>query len=920
MKLDYLSSSDNSYIDSLYESYSSDPGSVDMTWQKFFEGFEFALKNGAGEGGASSVGEFSELELRKEFNVFRMIQGYRARGHLLAKTNPVRKRREKGARLSLEEYDLTEADLEKTFLVGEFVGLGKATLKDIIHFLDDIYTRTLGIEYTHINNTEIRRWIRKKLETGSRSINHPLNKKLRILKKLDEASAFENFLQTKYTGQKRFSLEGGETTIPAIDAMIQRAGELGGDEIVIGMAHRGRLNILTNIVGKSYDYVFNEFEGDVIKFEDESGSGDVKYHKGFTSVLKTESGNDVIIKLMANPSHLEAVGPVATGFARAQIDSTYKGDHKKCIPLVLHGDAALAGQGVCYELLQMSKLDSYSTGGTIHFVINNQIGFTTNWDEGRSSYYCTSLAKMVDAPVIHVNGDDPDAVVYASEFAVEFREEFGEDIFIDMVCYRKYGHNEGDEPKFTQPKLYEAISRHENPRDLYVRKLLAAGEIDQKTADQMNEEFKQLLSDRFNNVKQKSLAKPKKGPHQEWKGMTWSKPGDFESSPKTGVKKTNLTKIVDTISTVPEGFNAFRKAVRIIEKRKKKYDDNIIDWELGEALAYGSILLDGKNIRFSGQDVERGTFAHRHAKVLDVETGHSYVGLNDLGKDQGKLEIYNSILSEYAVLGYEYGYSLATPNGLTIWEAQFGDFANTAQVIFDQFISSSEMKWKRMSGLVVLLPHGYEGQGPEHSSARPERFLQLAADDNMVIVNCTTPANFFHAIRRQLTWPFRKPMIHFSPKSLLRHPKCVSTVDELTKGNFQELIDDPTVDAKKVTRVLMCWGKIYYELLDKREELGRDDVAIVRLEQLYPLPKKQVEAIEKKYAKADFFWVQEEPKNMGAWTYLLRHRNFRTYTRVSRKPSASPSTGFPSQHLAELNEIKDQAFNKPHAQYERKKK
>lgn len=922
MKLDYLSSSDNSYIDSLYESFSQDPASVDSTWQKFFEGFEFALKNGGGASldGKTSVGEFSELELRKEFNVFRLIQGYRARGHLLAKTNPIRERSAMDAKLEIENYDLTEADLDKVFLVGEFVGLGRTTLRDIVSFLSDIYTRTLGIEYTHINNTDIRRWIRNKLETGSRIIDHPLNKKMRILKKLDEASAFENFLQTKYVGQKRFSLEGGETTIAAIDAMIQTAGALGGDEIVIGMAHRGRLNILTNIVGKSYDYVFNEFEGDVIKFEDQSGSGDVKYHKGYTSVLTTESGNDVIIKLMANPSHLEAVGPVATGFARAQIDNNYGGDHKKCIPLVLHGDAALAGQGICYELLQMSKLESYSTGGTIHFVINNQVGFTTNWNEGRSSHYCTSLAKMVDAPVIHVNGDDPDAVVYASEFAVEFREEFGEDIFIDMVCYRKYGHNEGDEPKFTQPKLYELISRHENPRDLYVKKLLAQGDIDQNTADQMNEEFKQLLSDRFNNVKQKSLAKPKKGPHQEWKGLSWSKPGDFDSSPKTGVKKTNLQKIVDVISQVPEGFNAFRKADRIIGNRKKKWDKDTIDWELGEALAYGSILLDEKNIRFSGQDVRRGTFAHRHASILDVQTGEAYIGLNHLADKQGKLDIYNSILSEYAVLGYEYGYSLAVPNGLTIWEAQFGDFANTAQVIFDQFISSCEMKWKRMSGLVVLLPHGYEGQGPEHSSARPERFLQLAADDNMVIVNCTTPANFFHAIRRQLSWPFRKPMIHFSPKSLLRHPKCVSTVDELTKGSFQEVIDDANADSKKVKRVLMCWGKIYYDLIAKQEEEGRDDVAIVRLEQLYPLPKKQIEKIEKKYAKADFFWVQEEPKNMGAWTYLLRYPNFRTYTRVSRKPSASPSTGFPSKHLEEHNMILDQAFNKPHAQYERKKK
>ncbi|MGB0453935.1 MAG: 2-oxoglutarate dehydrogenase E1 component [Bacteriovoracaceae bacterium] len=916
-----LAGSDNLYIDSLYESYSSNPDSVDDSWQKFFEGFEFALKSGAGADTSSpkGIGDFSEKELRAEFNVFRMIQGYRSRGHMIAKTNPIQQRADRKSYLGIEAYDLSEADLDKRFLVGEFVGLGRATLREIVQFLKDIYTRSIGIEYTHINNTDIRRWIRKKLEEGSRHINPSNAKQKRTLKKLDEATAFENFLQTKYTGQKRFSLEGGETTIPALDAMIQKTGEVGGEEVVIGMAHRGRLNVLTNIVGKSYAYVFNEFEGGVIKYDDDSGSGDVKYHKGYTTVVTSESGQEVIVKLMANPSHLEAVGPVTQGYVRAQIDMSYKGRHKKCVPIVLHGDAALAGQGICYEMLQMAKLQSYSTGGTIHFVINNQIGFTTDWKEGRSSSYCTSLAKMIDAPIVHVNGDDPDAVVYASEFAVEFRKEFGEDIFIDMVCYRKYGHNEGDEPKFTQPHLYELIGKHENPREIYVKKLLAQGDITQGEADKMNKDFKDRLSDLFNNMKDKNLPKPKKGPHQDWKGMDWSKEGDFDFSPETGVAKDKLQKIVDAISSVPADFNPLRKAKRIIEKRAKRFADNVIDWELGESLAYGSILLEGSHIRFTGQDVIRGTFSHRHAKVFDEKTSLSYCGLNNLSDDQGSLEIYNSILSEYAVLGYEYGYSLAHPKGLTIWEAQFGDFSNGAQIILDQFISSAEMKWKRMSGIILLLPHGFEGQGPEHSSARPERFLQLAANDNMVVVNCSTPANFFHALRRQLAWPFRKPMIHFSPKSLLRHPKCISTVEELENGKFQEVIDDHAVDAKDVTRVLVCWGKVYYDLLQKREELGREkDVAIVRLEQLYPLPEKQIDVIEKKYENADFFWVQEEPKNMGAWTYLLRYRNFRRYTRVSRKPSASPATGFPSTHIKEQNEIMNKAFHKEHTKYERK--
>jgi 2-oxoglutarate dehydrogenase E1 component len=905
----HLSASDNQYIDAMYESYQQNPDELDESWIQFFRGFEF------GQGGSSTgtidSSSMDDSQIRKEFNVFRLIQSFRARGHLLSDTNPIRPRQDRHARISLEDYNLSDADLTKGFLCGEFVGLGAgATLQDIMDLMRTMYCGTIGIEYMHSNNTDIRRWVRDKYESGAKNINYPLEYKKRILNNLNHATIFESFLQNKYIGQKRFSLEGGETTIPALDAIINKGASLGTKEVVIGMAHRGRLNILANIIGKTYEYIFKEFNGGSV--EDDSadgGDGDVKYHLGFTSIKEAAGGEEVYLKLLPNPSHLEAVAPVVSGYCRSQVDLAHGGDESKILPIVIHGDAAVAGQGLVYESLQMSELAGYQTGGTIHFIINNQIGFTTDFTDGRSSQYCTSVAKMLDSPILHVNGDDPEAVCFACEFAVEYREKFKKDVWIDMVCYRKHGHNEGDEPKYTQPHLYGLVAKHKNPREVYLEKLIKNGTIEKDLAKSMQDTFKKDLSDRFNNVKQEEIPKRRKGPHKEWLNLRWAKEEDFDESPDTSVDEKKLVQIMEAITKTPEGFNTLKKAKKILNDRQLAFDSDQLDWATAELLAYGSILLDKYNVRFSGQDVIRGTFSHRHAKVFDEMTNESYCGLDNITKDQGKMDIYNSFLSEYAVLGFEYGYSQGSPWSLNIWEAQFGDFSNGAQIIIDQFISAGESKWRRMSGLVMLLPHGYEGMGPEHSSARLERYLQLAAESNMIVANCTTPANFFHLIRRQIKWEFRKPLIVFSPKSLLRDPHCKSTVKDLTEGKFEELIDDNYVTKTKVSKVLFCTGKIYYDLLKKQQEDKRKDVAIIRMEQLYPMPAKKVAAIKKKYPKAAYTWVQEEPHNMGGWTHLLRWRDlFSEFDCISRKSSASPATGFANVHVKEQQDIVDKAF------------
>ncbi len=903
-----LLSSDNGYIDQMYETYKTSPQDLDDSWQNFFKGFEYKLDELFTDN-SNSGGEIDKTQLIKEFNVFRLVQAYRARGHLLSDTNPIRPRKNREARLELSEYGLETADLEKSFKCSEFLGLGKdAKLKDILDHMKRIYCYKIGLEYYHSNNTEVRRWVREKFEKEYHTIDLPLKKKHRILHKLNQASVFENFLQTKYVGQKRFSLEGGESTIPALDALITHGVELGAKEFVFGMAHRGRLNVLTNIIGKSYEFVFKEFEGGDV--EQHTGGGDVKYHQGYSSIMKTGNDKDVYLKIMHNPSHLECVAPVALGYARAQSDIRYKKDTSSIVPVMIHGDAAVAGQGVVYETLQMAELPAYECGGAIHFVINNQIGFTTDWHDARSSHYSCSIARTLEAPVIHVNGDDPESVVYAMEFAMEFRQKFKTDIFIDMVCYRKHGHNEGDEPKYTQPELYGLIAKAKNPRQLYLESLVNWNQFTKEEAKKIEKDFKQMLSDRFNNVKEDHLPPKAAAPHTEWPELRWSTPDDFHESPKTAVKKEVLDDIMDKITSSPEGFNVLKKAAKILNDRKEAYANDKLDWAICELLAYGSLLLEGNNVRFSGQDVIRGTFSHRMSKLFDEKTNKAYCGLAHLDGDQGEFRIYNSHLSEYGVLGFEYGYSLASPKSLNIWEAQFGDFSNTAQVIVDQFISAAETKWERMSGLTLLLPHGYEGQGPEHSSCRPERYLQLCAGENMIVCNPTTPANMFHLLRRQQAFPFRKPLIVFTPKSLLRAAACTSAKSELTDGAFQEVIADKSV--KKARKVLLCTGKIYYDLLAAQEEGKHSDVAVVRLEQLYPFPRKKVQEILKSYKGAELVWVQEEPINMGYWEHLLT-REFETFMNfkvIARPMSATPATGFGAVHKKEQENIIKEAFKK----------
>ena len=683
---------------------------------------------------------------------------------------------------------------------------------------------------------------------------------------------------------------------------------MGVEEIMIGMAHRGRLNVLANIMGKTYEQIFNEFEGGA-KPDLTMGDGDVKYHLGFSSQVKASNGQNVNLKLAPNPSHLEAVNPVVEGFVRSKLESEYNQDPNKIIPILVHGDAAVAAQGVVYEVTQMSKLEGYSTGGTIHFVINNQVGFTTDFDDARSSIYCTDVAKMVDAPVLHVNGDDPEAVVFCVQFATEYRQKFHRDIFVDMVCYRRHGHNESDEPKFTQPSLYNIISKHPNPREVYNKTLIDRGDVDAQLAKNMDKEFRALLQDRLNLVKQKPLPYTYQALEEAWRNLRRSQPADFDKSPSTSITDGTYDKVAKALTAIPKGF----KPIKQIEKQLKQRNDMFfkneeLNWAAGELMAYGSLLSDGKKVRLTGQDVQRGTFSHRHAVLHDAETNEAYNSLNHIEGVSEPFNIYNSLLSEFGVMGFEFGYAMANPNALTIWEAQFGDFANGAQVMVDQFISCSETKWQRMNGLVLLLPHGYEGQGPEHSNARPERYLQLSAEYNMVVTNITTPANFFHALRRQLTWEFRKPLVVMSPKSLLRHPKVVSPKSDFLDGGFKELIPDTFVTQKSVKRVVLCSGKVYYELQEKQEKDQRKDIALIRIEQLHPFPVKQVNKLLDKYKNAEFCWLQEEPENMGYWTYILRMYKDQKLKLISRKASASPATGYAKVHADEQQRLITEAF------------
>ena len=910
----FLGAAHTQFIDHLYEQYLESPDSVEPSWRAFFQGYDFAQESYNG-----SVSEYAADQvtsgvaaqhMEKEFRVLKLIEGYRTRGHLFTKTNPVRERRKYVPTLELKNFDLSDSDHETVFQAGNEIGLGATTLKVIVDHLEQVYCQSIGVEYMYIRDPEERRWIQNWLQKDYNTPKFSKKQKMEILTKLTEAVAFEGFLHRKFVGQKRFSLEGAEALIPALDAAIERGAHLGVEEFVVGMAHRGRLNVLANVFGKTYTQIFSEFESK--DFEDELFDGDVKYHLGYTSNHQTEMGKEVLLNLSPNPSHLEAVDPVVEGMARAKINNDWNEDTQKVAPILIHGDAAIAGQGVVYEVIQMAKLDGYKTGGSVHIVANNQVGFTTNYIDGRSSTYCTDVAKVTLSPVLHVNGDDVEAVVHAMIFAMDYRQQFHKDVFIDLLGYRKYGHNEGDEPRFTQPNLYKIIAKHPNPRKIYTDKLIAEGTLDQATLKQIDEEFKKQLEGDFDESKKIEKNRITPFMEQVWESYTFANNVEqMFADVDTTYDLEKLRELGRSISQVPEDKNLYKKMVKVLGDRRKMIEEtNNLDWGMAELLAYSTLLTEGHNVRISGQDVERGTFSHRHAIMKVEESEEEVCLLNELGVDQGRFAIYNSLLSEYAVMGFDYGYSLAAPETLVIWEAQFGDFSNGAQIMIDQFISAAEDKWKNRSGMVLFLPHGYEGQGAEHSSARLERYLQLCADLNMIVAYPTTPANHFHLLRRQMRRNFRKPLVVMTPKSLLRHPRATSHLEELSEGHFRSVIDDATADPSKVRKVVFCAGKVYYELLAEKEERKADDVALVRIEQLYPLPKDEIKALLIKYQKADkHIWTQEEPANMGAWGFLLQHFPEEVrLQRVSLKASAAPATGSSKRAMERQRSIIQETF------------
>ena len=902
-KYSYLGNADPAMIEELYKKYKSDPGSVDESWSKFFEGFEFS-RTGYDDDATLPYDDYPQ-----EFKVINLINGYRQRGHLFTRTNPVRTRRQYRPTLDIENFGLQEADLDKTFAAGSEIGIGEATLRDIIQYLDETYCESVGVEFMYIRKVEVLAWMRASMERTRNKMEFTKEEKVYILKKLARAVNFEKFIHKRFPGQKRFSLEGAEALIPALDAIMERGAELGTQEFVIGMPHRGRLNVLANIMRKKYSDIFAEFEGK--EYEDEGLLGDVKYHLGYKCDRKTSTGKKVKLTLAANPSHLEAADPVVEGIVRAKIDNHFEGDYKKVTPILIHGDASIAAQGVVYEVVQMSQLNGFKTGGTVHIVVNNQVGFTTNYLDGRSSTYCTDVAKVVQSPVFHVNGDDVEALVYTIQFAMEFRDKFQRDVFIDLLCYRKYGHNEGDEPRFTQPLLYKAIEKHPDPFRIYADKLTGQKVISTDEVKEIESGINKKLEENLESAKQQEKTNIRFFMDEHWQEIKKATRQDFETSPETGVDKKILKELSEKITSLPEGKKFYRKIEKLQQDRNKMvFEKDRLDWAMGELLAYASLVNEGHAVRLTGQDTERGTFSHRHA-VLKVDgSEEQFVPLQNISPEQARFEVYNSLLSEYGVLGFEYGYALETPEDLTVWEAQFGDFNNGAQIIIDQYLSSAEDKWNVMNDLVLLLPHGYEGQGPEHSSARIERFLTLCAENNMQLVNVTTPANFFHVLRRQLYRDFRKPLVVFTPKSLLRHPRCVSSLSEMSKGGFRELIDDEHADPEKITRLVFCSGKLYYDLIEEREKKNIEDTALIRLEQLYPLPEIQIRKILDKYKNAkDYIWSQEEPVNMGAW-YFIGHYFPKVSIRVvARPPSGSPATGSTKFHTIRQRKIIEKTFS-----------
>lgn len=889
-------------IEGLYQDYLNNPESVDESWRHFFAGFELARKQFSAKAGAQS----SEI-MDKEFAILNLIHGYRQRGHLFTKTNPVRARRTYSPTLDIENFGLEKSDLEKTFQAGNKIGIGPAKLKDIIAHLEATYCQSIGVEYMYMRHPELIQWLTNRMESTRNSREFPQEKRTHIFHHLKQAVGFENYIHKKFVGQKRFSLEGAENLIPAMDAIIERGSELGIQEFVIGMAHRGRLNVLANVLKKPFQNIFKEFYG--TEYEEEIWLGDVKYHLGYENTVTTDTGKDVKLSLMPNPSHLETVAPLVQGMVRSRLDSVYEGDYNKAAAIVIHGDAAIATQGVVYEVIQMSQLDGYKTGGTIHLVINNQVGFTTNYLDARSSTYCTDVGKVTRSPVFHVNGDDVEALIYTIQLAMDFRQKFHADVFVDILCYRKYGHNEGDEPRFTQPLLYKAIEKHKNPRDIYVDKLIETGIMTQEQARNEIQGFEMFLEEKYKESEKIEKLHIRQFLVNEYADFLNPRKNELPYPVKTGVSVEKLKKIAEKLYEVPEGKTFFTKLLRILSDRRSMILDNRLDWAMAELLAYGSLVTEGHPVRISGQDSERGTFAHRHASYVYEDGSGKYFPLKHLSDTQAPFSIYNSPLTEYGVMGFEYGYALPQANSLTVWEAQFGDFSNVAQVIIDQYITSAGEKWGLMNGLVLYLPHGYEGQGPEHSSGRIERFLELASNNNIQVAVPTTPANMFHLIRRQLSWNFRLPLVVFTPKSLLRHPQVHSSIEELALGHFQEVIDDHAAKPEEITTLVFTYGRLYYDLVKQQMERAAHDKAIVRVEQLFPLPETRIREIIAKYPKVKrIVWAQDEPLNMGAWTYVSRKLPDIQMIPATRPESASPAGGLMTQHNKRLAIIMDTVF------------
>ncbi len=928
----YLSNSNPSFVEKLYQQYKEAPESLDEKWSIFFEGYELeatvrqtannlAKRNGAG------TGESKDSELRvgaiisnnglsghaeKEIAVTKLIQAYRARGHLAADINPLSPQDEnslKKADLELSYFHLSEKDFETVFEAGKELKIGAAKLKTILKCLHASYISKMGIEFIHCDNSALRKWIYNKIEPRYGSPGYSNERKVRIYKHLSAAVLFEQFLQTKYVGQKRFGLEGGEALIPALEALIVEGSYRGVQEFVFGMAHRGRLNVLVNILRKSYSDIFTEFEGGTLP-DSIKGDGDVKYHLGQSAdILK--NGRNVHLSLAFNPSHLEAVTPITCGMVYAKCMKYYKKDLSKIVNISIHGDASVAGQGVVYELNNMSKLEGYNIGGTVHLVIDNQIGFTATGKETRSGVYSTDIARLLGSPIFHVNADDPIKMAYALELAIGIRQEFAIDVWVNMISYRRRGHNEGDEPRFTQPRMYSKIDAHDNVLDIFEKQLLGESSLTAQDAAKIKEKYKHILEETLDVAKKQKSHVNVDSLRRYWQDIRIARPDDFERPVATSIPKKKLEELATKIFNIPKEFPAHKKIRALFEKRMTSFKNGHADWAMAESLAFASILSERRSVRVSGQDSVRGTFSHRHARLYALVNGKEqvYVPLNSCLTGLAHYRVINSQLSEFSVLGFEYGYSLARPHALTIWEAQFGDFANCAQVIIDQFITSGESKWQRYSGIVLLLPHGYEGMGPEHSSARIERYLQMCADKNMYVSYPTTPANMFHLLRRQVVAAFRKPSIVMTPKSMLRNSYVVSPLPDFFDGEFEEVIDDSSATAAKIKRVILCTGKVYYDLHAKRLSLKRDDVALVRIEQLYPLIISQIKAIQKKYKAAkDWLWVQEEPENMGAWSFLAAKLDFLKLRVISRKHAASPASGILAVHKENQKTILENAF------------